>query len=600
MATVSLKRSKEGEPMDGNGRETKKLKSRFEDGPEENVDSQSSQLTSSQIKEMMANAQRMIEERKRSLQPPKFGTETMASGTSASAPVLPKPAVPVLSSMDERTRKIAELQAQIQSKLQTSSIATLHLNMSKPPAAVSTVPLPSNESSGAVKSESAEEQKPGPLILNSEGRTVDALGREVLLPTHTPTLKANIRAKKREVLKSHMVKGQPVPGKDDMASATDSLFFDPRVNIKPAVRTRRSFHFHEQGKFQQEASRMRMKAQLDKLQSEISQIARKTGINSVTALALVAPRIGDVKEEEGVPEIEWWDSVILKTRSYEGPDAQPNLHPDKINNLIEHPIQMRPPIDPSQMPYLPVFLTKKERKKMRRTNRREAWKDKQEKIRLGLEPAPQAKVRISNLMRVLGTEAVQDPTKIEAHVREQMAKRLQTHQEANAARKLTAEQKREKKEKKLQEDTSLGVHVAIYRIKDLSNLSKKFKVETNAKQYFMTGCAVLFKDVNVVVVEGGPKQQKKYRRLMMNRIRWDEDNVKIKNDATGGGSSQPETRNSCALVWEGTTKQRNFGDMIFKLCTTEVMAREHFRKHGVEHYWDLAYSAAVLEDTEEK
>jgi len=237
---------------------------------------------------------------------------------------------------------------------------------------------------------------------------------------------------------------------------------------------------------------------------------------------------------------------------------------------------------------------------MRRTNRREAWKDKQEKIRLGLEPAPQAKVRISNLMRVLGTEAVQDPTKIEAHVREQMAKRLQTHQEANAARKLTAEQKREKKEKKLQEDNPSGVHVAIYRIKDLSNLSKKFKVETNAKQYFMTGCAVLFKDVNVVVVEGGPKQQKKYRRLMMNRIRWDEDNVKIKNDPTGGGSSQPETRNSCALVWEGTTKQRNFGDMIFKLCTPEVMARDHFRKHGVEHYWDLAYSAAVLEDTEEK
>ncbi len=79
-------------------------------------------------------------------------------------------------------------------------------------------------------------------------------------------------------------------------------------------------------------------------------------------------------------------------------------------------------------------------------------------------------VRISNLMRVLGNEAVQDPTKIEQHVREQMARRLQVHQEANEARKLTAEQRRDKKEKKLQEDTSLGVHVAIYRIKDLSNL----------------------------------------------------------------------------------------------------------------------------------
>jgi len=30
---------------------------------------------------------------------------------------------------------------------------------------------------------------------------------------------------------------------------------------------------------------------------------------------------------------------------------------------------------------------------------------------------------MANLMRVLGTEAVQDPTKVEAHVRAQMAKR---------------------------------------------------------------------------------------------------------------------------------------------------------------------------------
>lgn len=112
---------------------------------------------------------------------------------------------------------------------------------------------------------------------------------------------------------------------------------------------------------------------------------------------------------------------------------------------------------------MPVFLTKKERKKLRRQNRREAWKEEQEKIRLGLEPPPEPKLRISNLMRVLGTEAVQDPTKIEAHVRQQMAKRLKAHEDANAARRLTADQRREKKARKLKEDTSLGVHVAVYR-----------------------------------------------------------------------------------------------------------------------------------------
>ena len=47
---------------------------------------------------------------------------------------------------------------------------------------------------------------------------------------------------------------------------------------------------------------------------------------------------------------------------------------------------------------------------------------------------------------------------------------------------------------------------------DLTNGSHKFKVEMNAKQLNMTGTVVLFKDVNVVVVEGGPKQMKKYKK----------------------------------------------------------------------------------------
>lgn len=45
----------------------------------------------------------------------------------------------------------------------------------------------------------------------------------------------------------------------------------------------------------------------------------------------------------------------------------------------------------------------------------------------------------------------------------------------------------------------------------------------NAKQLFLTGCVVLYRNVNLVVVEGGPRQQKKYRRLMMGRIKWAED-----------------------------------------------------------------------------
>lgn len=50
---------------------------------------------------------------------------------------------------------------------------------------------------------------------------------------------------------------------------------------------------------------------------------------------------------------------------------------------------------------------------------------------------------------------------------------------------------------------------------------------------------------------------------------------------------------------QGTAKERSFGDMKFKQCPTENMAREHFRKHGSEHYWDLALSESVLETADD-
>jgi len=53
--------------------------------------------------------------------------------------------------------------------------------------------------------------------------------------------------------------------------------------------------------------------------------------------------------------------------------------------------------------------------------------------------------------------------------------------------------------------STLAVSVVMWmnRILNLSNPAKKFKVEMNANQLFMTGIVVLHKDCNVLVVEGG-------------------------------------------------------------------------------------------------
>lgn len=53
-------------------------------------------------------------------------------------------------------------------------------------------------------------------------------------------------------------------------------------------------------------------------------------------------------------------------------------------------------------------------------------------------------------------------------------------------------------------------------------------------------------------------------------------------------------RNKCDLVWEGIAKKRNFGEIRCKSVAIEKQARELLEKHSVAHYWDMAYSGAVL------
>lgn len=170
--------------------------------------------------------------------------------------------------------------------------------------------------------------------MDESGRTVDITGKEVQLTQVVPTLKANIRAKKREEFKAQL---QESKGPEEIQ---DTYFFDNRIRVKSAVRGKRSLKFHEPGKFQQQAERMRMKAQLEKLQNEISQIARKTGISSATKLALIAPKNEALSED--VPNVEWWDSVIL-TGVYPNENDPTTIKSLTITNLVEHPTQMRPP-----------------------------------------------------------------------------------------------------------------------------------------------------------------------------------------------------------------------------------------------------------------
>ncbi|XP_026173618.1 U4/U6 small nuclear ribonucleoprotein Prp3 isoform X1 [Mastacembelus armatus] len=602
--TVAMRETPEA--VDGTAAKRKRVP-RFEEVEEPEVipgppSESPGMLTKMQIKQMMEAATRQIEERKKQLSfasvpavPSQMESTPMsrllsspaAAATGGGSSIAPSQAASFMNDAIEKARKAAELQARIQSQLAMKPGILGALGNTAPHNLVALANL---HAMGIAppKVEVKEVNKPTPLILDEKGRTVDASGKEVELTHRMPTLKANIRAVKREQFRQQL---KEKPGED----LESTSYFDQRVSITAAQRPRRSFKFHEPGRFEKIAQRIRTKAQLERLQNEIAQAAKKTGIQASTRLALIAPK-KEIGEWE-VPIIEWWDSYVLPSNIEITPDTDfDSMEFFGVTKLVEHPAQMSPPVDGDKPVTLGVYLTKKEQKKLRRQTRREAQKEVQEKVRLGLMPPPEPKVRISNLMRVLGTEAVQDPTKVEAHVRAQMAKRQKAHEEANAARKLTAEQRKEKKVKKLKEDLTDGVHIAVYRIRNLQNPAKKFKVEANANQLYLTGTVVLHRDVNLVVVEGGPKSQKKFKRLMMHRIKWEEHSSK-RDDPDG--EDETKRNNKCWLIWDGTAKERSFGDMKFKQCPTESMAREHFKKHGTEHYWDLALSQSVLDGTDD-
>lgn len=73
--------------------------------------------------------------------------------------------------------------------------------------------------SGLINASAIKDERPGPLILDESGRTVDATGKAVSLTSRMPTLKANIRAKKAEQFKVEK----------PSESLDDSAHFDARV-----------------------------------------------------------------------------------------------------------------------------------------------------------------------------------------------------------------------------------------------------------------------------------------------------------------------------------------------------------------------------------
>ncbi|KAM3256269.1 hypothetical protein ACQJBY_049014 [Aegilops geniculata] len=427
------------------------------------------------------------------------------------------------------------------------------------------------------------------LRLDAQGREIDENGNVISMtkPSNLSTLKVNINKQKKDAFQ--IIK----PDLESLAKAT--VHFDERMGINPTklLRPKRpGFQFIEEGKLSRQAELQRIKnqfgeAQAKELKVKQAQLAKaKVEVDMNPNLIEIAPggRPPKQKQKEEIPDIEPWDSKILLSPTYEDISLE-KLNMDKITIYVEHPEPLEPPAEPAPPPPQPLKLTKKEQKKLRTQRRLAKEKDRQEMIRQGLLEPPKPKVKMSNLMKVLGAEATQDPTRMEMEIRTAAAEREQAHVDRNIARKLTPSERREKKERKLFDDpNTLGCIVCVYRIRDLSHPQTRFKVDVNAQENRLTGAAVITDGISVVVVEGGKKSIKRYNKLMLNRIDW--------AAAVGGEDDADEEPdkpvNSCVLVWQGSVVKPTFPRFGVHQCRSEAAAKKVFADAKVPHYWDLA------------
>ncbi|OAY38728.1 hypothetical protein MANES_10G038800v8 [Manihot esculenta] len=449
---------------------------------------------------------------------------------------------------------------------------------------------------GQVPAEVSVPQKPtkAPVLrIDALGREIDEHGNvvNVTKPSNLSTLKVNINKQKKDAFQ--ILKPELEVDPESNPHFDQSMGINKNKLLRPK---RMSFQFVEEGKWSKEAEMMKLKSQFGEERAKDMK-ARQALHAKAKAAPDINPNLIEVsvrviikeKTKEPIPEIEWWDVPLLPSGTYsdiDDGDITEKLKMEKITIYVEHPRPIEPPAEPAPPPPQPLKLTKKEQKKLRTQRRLAREKDRQEMIRQGLIEPPKPKVKMSNLMKVLGSEATQDPTKLEKEIRSAAAEREQAHIDRNIARKLTPSERREKKEKKLFDDPNIvETIVSVYKINDLSHKKTRFKVDVNAQENRLTGCVVISEGINVVVVEGGSKSIKRYGKLMLRRINWAE---AVEDEEEDGDDSDDKPVNKCVLVWQGSVAKPSFNRFSVHECVTEAAARKVFADAGVGHYWDLA------------
>ena len=174
---------------------------------------------------------------------------------------------------------------------------------------------------------------------------------------------------------------------------------------------------------------------------------------------------------------------------------------------------------------LKQYPTRDEAKRTKREKKLKELREIQEKIKYGVLPPPESKLKLSTFMSVLKEDALQDPTKVDMIVRKAIKDRQKKHERHNIKRKKQKLSKKEKRRIKAKKDLELKQMLSVYKVRDLANFENQFKINTNARKFFIKGfCLVPAKFLKefpgVVVTYAGEKFTNKFEKLIMKRIIW--------------------------------------------------------------------------------
>ncbi|KAF3935956.1 hypothetical protein ABW19_dt0204862 [Dactylella cylindrospora] len=521
-----------------------------------------------------------------------LGSRPTGGPTAAS---LPKPSQPLPAS--DSAKRLADIKARIAAAVNGASSASTLPRASSPP--LSSGPRDQQDPvQDAGKGRGGLDIGIHPALLSDSVDATSSVsrGRQAMKPKFATTM-ANQKVDSTPKGATSQIYKPSRPadaGRNNLdTTAAKNPYFDPSISgpggSHQKSRMSKGLVFNQKGKFIEQANALRKQAQLEELKKRIAAAARRAGIEEEMDTDKLFLR-------DPPPDVEWWDQGLCSNMSYEDIDSDSlkiNSEDSIITVYVQHPILLEPPMDKQVPAAKPLPLTKKEQKKTRLQNRMAKLKETQAKIRLGLEPAPPPKVTMKNMMRVWGDEAVKDPTAVEAKVNRQIAERREQHMTANEERKLTKEQRLEKLHTNQEKDLAKGVHCLVFRIENLTNPSHQFKIWKNAEQLSLTGICIHNPKFNLVIVEGGQWAINKYKKLMTQRIKWNEAgagaNSDIEEDDPAPGTvSTSSVTNACILVWEGELKNKAFKKFTTNRCETEGEVRKLLERNRVENYWTLA------------